>query len=229
MYLYSPETIIKSYALGVFPMAKSRGDDRIFFISPEKRGIIPITRPHIGRSMRRLMRTPPYRFTINRAFTEVVDGCRAISHRRRDSWINQPIRQMYIALHRLGFAHSIEAWRETDANSGEGLTRPKLVGGIFGIALAGAFFGESMFSTASNASKLALVQLIARLHYGGFTLFDVQFTTPHLRQFGARDIARPAFQQHLQAALMTDAHMPLNDGEGGLTFFHWLHERTLMS
>ena len=215
MHLYSPETIIKSYALGVFPMARSRDDHRIFFVNPKQRGIIPLATPHIGRSMRRLIRQPPYRLTINRAFAQVVDGCQA----RPETWINPPIRQMYIALHRLGFAHSIEAWRRNDS--------PELVGGIFGIALAGAFFGESMFSHASNASKLALLQLIARLQYGGFTLFDVQFTTRHLSQFGAQDINRHEFQQRLQTALMADANMPLT--QDSTRFFQLLHDSTLMS
>lgn len=209
MHLYSPETIIKSYALGVFPMAKSRSDDRIFFVSPEKRGIIPLTRPRIGRSMRRLLHRPPYRLTINRAFSEVVEGCREPSATRRDSWINPPIRQLYIALHRLGFAHSIEVWQDDPADK----TKPRLVGGIFGVALAGAFFGESMFSRANNASKLALLQLIARLRAGGFVLLDVQFTTPHLRQFGARDISRGEFEAQLHLALATDALMPLTPAQ----------------
>lgn len=204
-------------------MAKSRDDDRIFFINPKQRGIIPLAPPRITRSMRRLLRHPPYRLTINRSFAHVVDGCRS----RPETWINPPIRQMYLALHRLGFAHSIEAWDST--------TPPRLVGGIFGIALAGAFFGESMFSRTPNASKLALLQLIARLIYGGFTLFDVQFTTPHLKQFGARDISRSQFQKHLVAALEAHAHMPLNDGNnsndsrGKDLFLQLLHERTLMS
>ncbi|MCG8625454.1 MAG: leucyl/phenylalanyl-tRNA--protein transferase [Proteobacteria bacterium] len=223
MHLYSPETIIKSYALGVFPMAKSRDDHRIFFVNPKQRGIIPLAPPRLTRSMRRLLRHPPYRLTINRGFAHVVDGCLS----RPETWINPPIRQMYLALHRLGFAHSIETWRISDNPT----TPPQLVGGIFGIALGGAFFGESMYSTATNASKLALLQLIARLIYGGFTLFDVQFTTPHLKQFGARDISRHQFQKHLEAALMADAHMPLNDndGRGKDMFLQLLHERTLIS
>jgi len=205
MYHYSPETLIKSYALGVFPMAEGRDDDRIFFVDPEQRGIIPLQPPYLSRSMRRLIRRSPLRVTINQAFADVIDGCRELTDQRTDTWINAPIRQLYCALHRLGFAHSLEVWQDDEASS------PKLVGGIYGVALAGVFFGESMFSRVSNASKLALLHLIARLRHGGFTLFDTQFINPHLVQFGCEEIPRQDFHERLQAALLTTAQIPLDD------------------
>lgn len=220
MYHFSPETLIKSYAIGVFPMAEHHDDERIFFVDPEQRGIIPLHPPRLNKSMRRLIRTSPYRVTVNHAFADVVDGCREITVSRPDSWINPPIRQLYLALHRLGFAHSIEVWDDqgsaTDAGSGsdadavsDGASR--LVGGVFGVALAGAFFGESMFSRVSNGSKLALLHLIARLRHGGFVLLDTQFLNPHLVQFGCHEISRDTFQERLQHALTVTAHLPQDD------------------
>ena len=205
MHHYSPETLIKSYALGVFPMAESHDDERIFFVDPEQRGIIPLHPPYLSRSMRRLIRRSPLRVTVNQAFAEVIDGCREITDQRTETWINPQIRQLYCALHRLGFAHSLEVWQDEDG------AVPSLVGGIYGVALAGVFFGESMFSRVSNASKLALLHLIARLRHGGFTLFDTQFINPHLVQFGCEEIPRQDFHERLQAALLTTAQIPLDD------------------
>jgi leucyl/phenylalanyl-tRNA--protein transferase len=205
MYHFSPETLIKSYALGVFPMAESHDDERIFFVDPEQRGIIPLHPPHLSRSARRLIRRSPLRVTANQAFAEVIDGCREITDQRTDTWINPQIRQLYCALHKLGFAHSLEVWQDDTETS------PQLVGGIYGVALAGAFFGESMFSRVSNASKLALLHLMARLRYGGFTLFDTQFINPHLVQFGCVEIPRQDFHERLQSALQASAHFPQDD------------------
>ncbi|MGC6484073.1 MAG: leucyl/phenylalanyl-tRNA--protein transferase [Candidatus Puniceispirillales bacterium] len=222
MHALSPETLIKAYALGVFPMAERHDDERIFFIDPDMRGVLPITGAAIPRRLRRKVRQRPFDVTINTAFDAVIDGCRSLTESRSESWINPPIRQLYCALHRLGFGHSIEVW-DTD-ETGQRL----LVGGLYGVALAGAFFGESMFSRATDASKIALVHLLARLHAGGFTLLDTQFTSPHLEQFGVREIPREDFQQKLQQALAVDARMPLEADDQSLVH-SFLQDRTEIS
>ena len=205
MYALSPETVIKAYALGVFPMAESRDEDTLYFVDPKIRGVLPIIGAHIPRRLRRTIRQHRYRVTVNRAFDTVIDGCRTTTSKRGDTWINPQIRQLYCALHRLGFAHSVEAW--SHGRDGE----PQLEGGLYGVALAGAFFGESMFSRGRDASKVALVHLMARLHAGGFTLLDTQFSNPHLEQFGVRDVTRDEFRELLQEALGVEARFPLDD------------------
>jgi leucyl/phenylalanyl-tRNA--protein transferase len=207
MYMLSPETLIKAYALGVFPMAEAREDERIFFVDPEERGILPIEAVHIPRRLRRRIRQRPYRVTINTAFDAVIDGCREVTQLRSDSWINPQIRQLFCALHKLGFAHSIEVWEKADTGKGE------LVGGLYGVALAGAFFGESMFSRSSDASKIALIHLMARLKKGGFVLLDTQFSNTHLEQFGVMEIPRELFQRKLETALATKAAMPMDEDD----------------
>ena len=209
MHVMSPETLIKAYALGVFPMAEAHDDDRIFFVDPEERGILPLDDVHIPRSLKKRVRQSPYHVTINRDFEGVIDGCRAITASRQDSWINPQIRQLYVALHKLGFAYSIDVWRKENG-------RRTLVGGLYGVALAGAFFGESMFSRARDASKIALVHLMARLKAGGFTLLDTQFTNPHLEQFGVLAISRDDFKTLLEQALATEARMPLDDDDAAM-------------
>jgi len=204
MYVMSPETLIKAYAIGVFPMAEAHDDERVFFVDPQQRGILPLDEVHIPRSLKKRVRQAPYHVTINQAFDAVIDGCRAITETRHESWINPTIRQLYVALHKLGFAYSIEVWQ------GKGDNRV-LVGGLYGVALAGAFFGESMFSRATDASKIALVHLMARLKAGGFVLLDTQFSNPHLEQFGVIEIPREEFRNKLAEALECDAHMPLDD------------------
>jgi leucyl/phenylalanyl-tRNA--protein transferase len=205
MHTLSPEILIKAYALGVFPMAEARDDERIFFVDPEKRGILPLDKVHIPRRLRRRVRQEPYKITINAAFDAVIDACREITDERKESWINPSIRTLYCSLHRYGFAHSFEAW---DKRDGEDI----LVGGLYGVALKGAFFGESMFSRAHDASKITLVHLMARLQAGGFMLLDTQFSNPHLEQFGVQDIPRDDFKALLNNALMVDAKLP-QDGD----------------
>lgn len=209
MYAMSPETLIKAYALGVFPMAEAHDDDRIFFVDPEWRGILPLDDVHIPRSLKKRVRQAPYHVTINQNFEGVIDGCREITATRQDSWINPQIRQLYIALHKLGFAYSIDVWQQKENGR-------ELVGGLYGVALAGAFFGESMFSRSRDASKIALVHLMARLKAGGFTLLDTQFTNPHLEQFGVLEIDREAFKSMLANALDQEARMPLDDDDSAM-------------
>ena len=221
MYALSPETLIKAYALGVFPMAEHHDDDRIFFVDPDERGILPLDQVHLPRSLKKRVRQRPYRITVNKAFDQVIDGCRTITDSREESWINPQIRQLYCALHRLGFAYSVEAWQDNG-------TDPQLVGGLYGVALAGAFFGESMFSRATDASKIALVHLMARLQAGGFTLLDTQFSNPHLEQFGVLEIPRDDFKILLGEALTAEATFPLIDDDFELVQ-SFMQARTLTS
>ena len=196
-FAFSPETLIKAYSLGVFPMADSADSHEIKFYDPEVRALIPLAwregarhEFHIPRRLARTVRRQPFSVTINRDFATVIDECAAIRDGRNETWVNRDIRKLYVALHRLGFAHSVEVW--------DGET---LVGGLYGVALRAAFFGESMFSRRTDASKIALVHLVARLRAGGFRLLDAQFTNDHLMQFGIYELNRDMFQERLAAAL----------------------------
>ena len=202
MKTLSPELLMKAYSLGVFPMADAHDDDEVFFLDPDERGILPLDGVHIPRSLRKKIRQQPYMITVDQAFDDVIDACRSITADRRESWINPTIRASYCDLHRLGLAHSVEAWRRDNGQD-------VLVGGLYGVALKGAFFGESMFSRATDASKIALIHLMARLKAGGFTLLDTQFTNPHLEQFGVQELPRDSFKARLRDAMMVDANLPI--------------------
>lgn len=178
------ELLLRAYAAGTFPMAMPNG--RIGWFSPDPRGIIPIEEFHVPHGLKRRLARNPFEIRINTAFAEVMEGCAA----REETWIDGTIRRSYQNLHALGFAHSVEAWREG-----------RLVGGLYGVALGGAFFGESMFHRETDASKVALAALVARLRERGFILLDVQWTTPHLRTFGAVDIPGEEFGERLAEAL----------------------------
>jgi len=182
----TPELVLRAYAAGVFPMADNAGADEIFWVDPRKRGILPLNGFHLSRSLRKRILRGGYRIRIDHAFTAVVDACAA----REETWINDTIRGLYIALHRIGHAHSVEVWIDGD-----------LDGGLYGVRLGGAFFGESMFSHARDASKIALVYLVARLKAGGFTLLDTQFTTPHLEALGARAVPKAQYHDLLDRAI----------------------------
>ncbi len=184
------EDLIDCYRAGVFPMADARDDDRIFLVDPELRGVLPLRAFHVPSRLARTVRSEPFQVRVDTAFDAVVAACAAARPGRGETWINRPIQAMYGALYRRGQAHSIECWL-----NGE------LVGGLYGVALAGAFFGESMFSTATDASKVALVHLVARLVVGRFVLLDTQFVTEHLSQFGVREIPRAAYRERLAEAL----------------------------
>jgi len=187
---FSPDDLVACYKRGVFPMAESRADDGFFIVDPEWRCILPLDAFHVPRRLKRTIRSDLFSFTIDRDFAAVIDACAAPGPDREDTWINSDIRTLYLDLHARGWAHSVEA-RADD----------QLVGGLYGVALGGAFFGESMFSRATDASKAALVHLVARLKFGGFRLLDAQFTTPHLEQFGAQTLPRRIFQSLLGVAL----------------------------
>lgn len=184
------EMLLFAYRRGVFPMADSRDDPNVYWVDPERRGVLPLERFHLPRSLARTLRRGSYEVSVDRDFAGVVEGCAE----RPETWINAPIERLYDELFRLGYAHSVECRRDG-----------VLAGGLYGVALAGAFFGESMFSRARDASKVALAHLAARLTAGGFRLLDVQFATDHLARFGAVEISRADYRRRLAAALEADA------------------------
>ena len=183
LYL-SPEVLLRAYAAGIFPMSEGADDPDVFWVDPHMRGIIPLNRFHVPRRLRRTMRKRPFEIRVDTAFAEVIDGCAAPGPGRKSTWISDRIRKAYIQLHERGFAHSVECWRDG-----------KLVGGLYGVSLGAAFFGESMFSFVRDASKVALVHLVARLKAGGYRLLDTQFVTEHLMRFGAIEV--PRYEYHL--------------------------------
>lgn len=186
----TPQLLLQAYAAGIFPMSEGRDDPNLFWVEPKRRGIIPLDGFHISRSLARKIRQNPFEIRINSDFLGVVAACAD----RDETWINAEITALYSALHEEGFAHSLELWQGRD-----------LVGGVYGVALGAAFFGESMFSRERDASKIALTYVVARLNAGGFTLFDVQFTTPHLIGLGAIEISRIDYRKRLDAALEKQA------------------------
>jgi leucyl/phenylalanyl-tRNA---protein transferase len=193
---FTPDDLIACYRRGVFPMAESREDEGFFIVDPEWRCIFPLDKFHVPRRLARTIRSDRFSFTINRDFAGVLDGCAAPGPDREDTWINPDIRKLYLEMHARGLAHSVEA-----------RVGAELAGGLYGVAIGGAFFGESMFSVATDASKAALVHLVARLRFGGFKLLDAQFVTPHLEQFGAQTLPRRIFQALLGSALEAKADL----------------------
>jgi len=197
----TPELLIRAYALGIFPMAERRDADTVHWIDPELRGILPLEGFHLPRKLARRVRRGDYAVTADADFPAVIRGCAEPGPRRPETWINDTIEGLYCELHRMGCAHSIEVWGT------EGGER-RLVGGLYGVSLGAAFFGESMFSRAVDASKVALVHLVVRLRLGGFRLLDTQFTTSHLRQFGALEVPREHYKALLAGALQQSARFP---------------------
>lgn len=187
---FDAEALLDCYRRGVFPMAESRDDPRLFLIDPEARGVLPIEDLHVPRRLARTVRADVFTVTVDQSFDEVVEACAEDRPGRDDTWINSPIQHLYGELFDKGAAHSVECRRDG-----------RLVGGLYGVSLAGAFFGESMFSDERDASKVALVHLVARLKLGGYRLLDAQFLTEHLAQFGAVEIPRDAYRRRLAAAL----------------------------
>jgi leucyl/phenylalanyl-tRNA--protein transferase len=193
----TPEVLLKAYACGIFPMAESADDPGLYWIEPERRGVMPLDAFHVPRRLARIVRQDRFEIRVDTAFDAVLDGCAAPAPGRQRTWINGRIRMLYGTLFSLGHAHSVEAWQDGE-----------LVGGLYGVRLSGAFFGESMFSRVRDASKVALVHLAGRLRLGGFVLLDAQFITDHLAQFGAEEISRREYQSRLDEALQTRAHFP---------------------
>jgi leucyl/phenylalanyl-tRNA--protein transferase len=182
----TPDILLRAYAMGIFPMADGRDDPEIHWIDPRLRGIMPLNGFHLSRSLARRIRQGGFQVTADRDFTGVVEACAM----REETWISHRIQTLYEALHRLGHAHSLEVW-DGDA----------LIGGVYGVTLGAAFFGESMFSRRTDASKIALAYTVHRLNAGGFRLFDTQFLTPHLASLGGVEIPRAEYHERLADAL----------------------------
>lgn len=197
----TPDVLLRAYACGIFPMAESADDPSLFWVEPERRGIIPLDGFRISSRLARTVRSDLFTVTANRAFKAVMAGCAAPQPGRDNTWINTRIRELYTALHERGHCHSIEVWHDD-----------QLAGGLYGVSLGRSFFGESMFHHVRDASKVALVHLVARLIAGNFTLLDTQFVTDHLRQFGAVEVPRRRYLTLLDQALGAEADMtPLCD------------------
>ena len=190
----TPELVLAAYARGLFPMAERRDDPHLYWVSPEKRGVLPLESFHIPHRLARTVRSGRFRVTSDRAFVDVMKGCAAPRPGREDTWINGEILRLYTALAASGHAHSVECWQDG-----------QLVGGLYGVKLGAAFFGESMFSIARDASKVALVRLVETLGRGGFTLLDTQFLTVHLAGFGAQELPRERYLTFLESALGREA------------------------
>jgi leucyl/phenylalanyl-tRNA--protein transferase len=203
MAILDPDLLLRAYSVGVFPMANTRDAADVFWVEPKKRGILPLDRFHLSRSLAKTIRSDRYTVTVDTAFAEVVSLCAQSTEARPDTWINPSIEAAYAELHRRGYAHSVESWRDG-----------ALVGGLYGVRLGGAFFGESMFSRARDASKVALAHLVARLKVGGFRLLDCQFQTDHLASFGTIEIARDDYVGLLDSALGLGA---AGVGDGGVS------------
>lgn len=189
----TPQVLLKAYTCGIFPMAESADDPQLYWIEPQARGVLPLDQVRVPKRLQRTIRQQPYEVRIDTDFDGVIAGCAASRPGRRTTWINDRIRKLYRELHRLGYCHTVETWKDG-----------RLVGGLYGVALGGAFFGESMFSEMQDASKIALVYLCARLIHGGFVLLDTQFVTDHLRQFGTIEVDRNQFHNQLEHALRAD-------------------------
>jgi len=182
--------MLRAYAAGIFPMAEAADDPNLFWVEPEQRGVIPLDRFHLSSRLARTVRSDRFEIRVDTAFEAVIDACAAVQDDRPETWINGRIREIFGELFRLGHVHTVECWREGH-----------LVGGLYGMSLGGAFFGESMFRRETDASKVALVHLVARLRRGGYSLLDAQFQTAHLAQFGTQEVPRAAYQLLLERAL----------------------------
>lgn len=190
----TPDVLLRAYSCGIFPMSESADDPTIFWVEPERRGIIPLDALNVSSRLARTVRSNTFRVTVNRSFKQAIAGCAEPQPGRDDTWINQRIRDLYAGLHDIGHCHSVETWDGDE-----------LVGGLYGVTLGRAFFGESMFHRARDASKVALVHLVARLIAGGFVLLDTQFVTDHLMSLGAVEVSRHRYRAMLDDAIEGDA------------------------
>jgi len=189
-----PDTLLCAYSVGIFPMANDRHDREIFWVEPRRRGILPLAGFHVPKSLKKVIRRGHYEVTVDRDFAGVIRACAEPTPARPRTWLNDELIEAYCDLHAAGHAHSVEAWQ-----GGE------LAGGLYGVSMGAAFFGESMFSRRRDASKVALVRLVERLEAGGFLLLDSQFMTDHLRQFGGIEIDRGLYRRLLRQALLANA------------------------
>jgi leucyl/phenylalanyl-tRNA---protein transferase len=202
----TPEILLKAYQAGIFPMAESADDPELFWVDPERRGILPLDGFHLPRRLARVIRQDKFEVCVDRDFAGTMAACAEATEKRPNTWINGEIVRLYTALHRMDAAHSVECW-QADA----------LVGGLYGVSIGGAFFGESMFSRVTDASKVALVHLVALLRQGGYRLLDMQFVTPHLAQFGAAEVSRAQYRRLLADALRYRCVFPRGLGGGSGT------------
>jgi leucyl/phenylalanyl-tRNA---protein transferase len=203
MTALTPDLLLRAYAAGIFPMADSAEDSELFWVDPERRGVLPLDQFHLPRRLRRTLRHGGFEVECDADFAAVIGGCAEATAVRPKTWINGEIARLYLALHRDGHAHSVEVRHD-------GL----LVGGLYGVTLGAAFFGESMFSRMTDASKVALAHLVVRLRLGGFQLLDTQFATSHLERFGVTEIPRSAYHRRLDRALAAQAHFPVGPLDG---------------
>jgi leucyl/phenylalanyl-tRNA--protein transferase len=192
----TPDLLLRAYSIGLFPMADSADDPELFWVEPELRGIIPLDDFHISKSLAKTIKRAPFDIRYDTAFEDVMKGCAAPAPDRPTTWINAKILSLYATLHKMGHAHSVEAWDGDE-----------LVGGLYGVSLGSAFFGESMFSRRTDASKICLVHLVERLRKRGFKLLDTQFTTEHLKSFGAVDVPKTRYEKMLARAIASP-HLP---------------------
>lgn len=204
----TPDLLLRAYAAGIFPMAEGRDAATVYWIDPERRGVMPIEAFRVPRRLRRTVRQKLFEIRCDHDFRAVMRGCAEPGPHRRDTWINDEIVRLYSSLNEMGCVHTVECWLDG-----------RLVGGLYGVALGAAFFGESMFSRARDASKVALVHLVARLEAGGFRLLDAQFVTEHLARFGAIEVPRAEYRRMLAAALPHAARFPLDLPDRALADF----------
>jgi leucyl/phenylalanyl-tRNA---protein transferase len=193
----TPEILLKAYQAGIFPMAESADDPELFWVDPEQRGILPLDGFHLPRRLRRVVRQDRFEVRIDNDFSATLAACAEATEKRPNTWINAEITRLYTVLHDREAAHSVECWQEG-----------ALVGGLYGVSIGGAFFGESMFSRVTDASKVALVHLVALMRIGGYRLLDMQFVTPHLARFGAVEVPRAQYRRLLAEALRYRAAFP---------------------
>lgn len=208
----TPELLLHAYASGIFPMSEGRDDPDVFWVEPDERGILPLARLHIPRSLAKVIRKAPFELRLDTAFREVMQACAETGAYRKDTWISEGIEDLYCTLFDMGFAHSVECWQNDT-----------LVGGLYGVSLRGAFFGESMFHRQTDASKVALVHLVASMLNSGYKLLDVQFQTDHLRQFGVREVTIPEYKDLLADALQSEASLVpgfIGDGKEALALIN---------
>ena len=217
MRTLTPDLLLQAYSAGLFPMGERRDDPTLYWLDPDPRTVMPLDRFHLPHRLARTVRSGRYQVRCDSAFSAVIAACAEPAANRRESWINQPIESLYAALFDRGHAHSVETWHDG-----------QLVGGLYGVSLGGAFFGESMFSRERDASKVALVHLVGRLVIGGYSLLDCQFMTAHLRQFGALEIARSEYRAHLQRALRRTTQFQ-RELDGAAACAAVLHPRTVTS
>jgi leucyl/phenylalanyl-tRNA--protein transferase len=213
----TPDLLLRAYAAGIFPMAESADDPELYWVDPVQRGILPLDKFHLPRRLARTIRSERFTIACDRDFSAVMRGCAEPTAERPQTWINDEIIAVYSALHADGHAHSVEAYSGAE-----------LVGGLYGVSLGGAFFGESMFSRVTDASKVALAHLVAHLVRGGYRLLDAQFVTEHLQRFGAIEISRARYRRALAEALKTRAYFPV-EGFGGADVVSVLQSSTLIS